>query len=166
MVLEDGTHREEWRFGFTSSSFTEWIGHEITVTGLDPAYRHVLRAVEITEDGQYSTLSVNTYADEGVALTANMSVLMSTPKAQVRAHHHETGEHLATAHLDAPLHEGQLIGVGNVRHIVQAVRYPYRDPDDPEQSEDYQHVTLRPAGDTPAPVASLGVATGIPGLMM
>jgi hypothetical protein len=151
--------------GFQPTTFSEWIGHQVQVTSLDPVHRHVLRAVENAADGTTSTLTINTYpdADAAPSLTADMSVIMGTPKAQIRAHDAD-GEHLTTAHLDAPLHEGQSVTVHNQPHVVQEIRYPYRDPDDPEQTEDYQHVTLR-AVDALPPVVSLGMAGGMLGLL-
>jgi hypothetical protein len=154
---DDGTFVEEQRYGFTPTSFTEWIGHEVIVSSLDPALRHVLRAVENNENGSVSTLTIQTYSEADVNLSANLSVYPHTPKAQVRAHLHDTGEHLVTAHLDAPLHEGQTVDIGGAVHTVQDIRYPYRDPADAETVEDYQHVTLRLTGET-APVESLGLA--------
>jgi hypothetical protein len=148
---------------FAPTSFTEWIGHEVTVSSLDPAMRHVLRAVENAEDGSVSTLTVQTYSDADVNLTANLSIRPGTPKAQVRAHN-EIGGHLVTAHLDAPLHEGQTVDLNGSIQVVREITYPYRDPADPESTEDYQRVTLQPTGEQ-AMVQSLGPAAGILGLL-
>lgn len=148
--------------GFQPTTFGEWIGHQVQITGLDQAHRHVLTAVDNSPDGRVSTLTVcTTNGDEaGPDLTANMSVIMGTPKAQVRAHD-DAGAHLTTAHLDAPLSEGQTVTIDGVPHTVRAVRYPYRDPADAETVEDYQHVTVQPIPATEI-VQDLGFV-GIPG---
>lgn len=151
--------------GFQPTSFTEWIGHEVIVTGLDQAQRHVLRAVENTEDGSTSMLTINTYSHEVPNLTANLSIRPDTPKAQVRAHHHDTGEHLTTALLDSPLPEGMDVDINGVRHCVASIRWPYRDPEDPEDTEDYQHVTVLPVDDVPFDVQSLGLAGAVLGML-
>lgn len=151
--------------GFQPTSFGEWIGHEVEVTGIDRAKRAVLTRVENTEDGQYSTLTLNLYDHDVPNLTANLSVRPDTPKAQVRAHHHETGEHLTTALLDAPVHDGADVDINGARHRVTAVKWPYRDPEDPEDTEDYQHVTVTPTDAIPATVHDLGPAAGILGML-
>lgn len=147
---------------FRPDSFAEWIGHEIQVTSLDPAYRHVLRAVEGTEDGSASTLTVHSYSDVDANLTANMSVLPGTPKAQVRAH--VDGAHVATAFLDAPLQPGQQVLVNDQLHQVVDVAHPARNDDGTTDGEDHQHVELRPT-DEPVAVVDLGLAAGIMGML-
>lgn len=149
----------------TSTSFTEWLGHAVEVTGLDPAYRHVLVGVDNRADGWVSTLTVQTTAEgeRGVDLSADLSVIVGTPKAQVRAHD-EAGTHLTTAWLDAPLSPGQPVTVAGAKFVVGDVTYPYRDESHPEQSEDYQHVVLRPVAELPD-VTSLG-AVGAPAAML
>jgi hypothetical protein len=149
--------------GFQPSSFSEWIGHEVVVTSLDPGLRHVLRAVETTEDGAISTLTIQTYSDSDVNLSANLSIRPDTPKAQVRAHT-EDGEHLVTSHLDAPLQLGQTVDISGAFYVVRDASWPYRDPEHPESTEDYQHVTLQPVEGMPD-VQSLGMAHGILGLL-
>lgn len=147
---------------FQPDSFAEWIGHEIQATGLDPAYRHVLRSVEGTEDGSASTLTVHTYSDVDANLTANMSVLPATPKAQVRAH--VDGEHVATAMLDAPLQPGQQVLVNDQLHQVVDTGYPARNDDGSTTGEDHQHVELRPI-DEPTAVVDLGPAGALLGML-
>ena len=147
---------------FEPTSFAEWIGHEIQVTGLDPAYRHVLRAVEGSEDGSWSLLTVHTYSDVDANLTANMSVLPGTPKAQVRAH--VDGEHVATAMLDAPLQPGQQVLVNDQLHQVVDVSHPARNDDGTTTGEDHQHVELQPT-DEPVGVVDLGPAGAILGML-
>lgn len=147
---------------FEPTSFAEWIGHEIQVTGLDPAYRHVLRAVEGSEDGSTSRLTVHTYSDVDANLTANLSVLPGTPKAQVRAY--VDGEHVVTAMLDAPLQPGQQVLVNDQLHVVAETGYPARNDDGTTDGEDHQHVELRPTDD-PVAVVDLGPAGAILGLL-
>src|SRR5207302_4039881 len=127
--------------GIQADSFTEWIGHQVEITGLDGAYRHVLTAVENSEDGTWSRLTVQSGRDEGPELVANMSVIMGTPKAKVRAVHHETGDELVVTQLDAPLQPGQPVTIGGQPHIVVDVAHPDRDPDTGTAPvEDVQHV--------------------------
>ena len=147
---------------FQPTSFTEWIGHLIDVTGLDPAYNHVLKAVENTEDGTTSTLTVNTYRDDSPDLAANMSVRWDTPTAEIRAH--LDGEHLATGRLDVPLQPGQTIRLGDQLYNVTDAHHPARQDDGTTIGDDYQHVELVPIPDQPL-VRDLGVAGGILGLL-
>lgn len=147
---------------FQPDSFAEWIGHEVQITGLDPAYRHVLRAVEGTEDGSSSTLTVHTYSDVDANLTANLSVLPSTPKAQVRAH--VDGEHVVTAWLDAPLQPGQQVLVNDQLHQVVDTSHPARNDDGTTTGEDHQHADLRPT-DEPTAVVDLGPAGALLGML-
>lgn len=143
--------------GFEPTSFSEWIGHRVDITGLNPIYNHVLRSVQNASDGTWSMLTVMTYSDDGINLTPNLSVYPGTPKAQVRVHDVD-GQHVVTAFLDAPLHEGAQVQVDNELHTIEAVKFPFRDPEDPEVEEDYQHVTARATPDAPA-ISSLGLPT-------
>ncbi|MFD2421655.1 hypothetical protein [Amycolatopsis pigmentata] len=148
--------------GIQPDSFQEWIGHEVEITGLDRAYRHVLKAVENSEDGTWSRLTVATGRDEGPELVANLSVIMGTPKAKVRAVHHETGDELVTTTLDAPLQPGQPVTIGGESHIVVDVAHPNRDETGsvPDQGlDDVQHVKVAPV-DLPPEVLSLGAIPG------
>lgn len=147
---------------FEPTSFAEWIGHEVQVTGLDPAHRHVLRNVEGSEDGSWSCLTVHTYSDVDANLTANMSVLPGTPKAQVRAH--VDGQLVVTAHLDAPLQPGQQVLVNDQLHVVADTSHPARLDDGTTDGEDHQHVDLVPS-DEPAAVLDLGPAGAILGML-
>ena len=153
------------RGGFTNTTFTEWLGHEIQVTGLDPACRQVLTAVENHEDGQHSTLTVQVGREEGPELVANLSVIMGTPKAKVRAVHHETGDEMVTTMLDAPLQPGQPVTIGGKPHMVVDVAHPNRNPETGTATvEDVQHATVQPV-DVPAEVFSLGaIPDGLAGI--
>ena len=152
--------------GFQPTTFTEWIGHEVQVTGLDTAFRQVLTHVENHEDGQHSTLTVQVGRDEGPELVANMSVIMGTPKAKVRAVHHESGDELVTTQLDAPLQPGQPVTIDGQPHIVVDVVHPNRDPETGTtgDAEDIQHVKVQPV-DVPPEVFSLGaIPDGLAGI--
>lgn len=147
---------------FQPTSFSEFIGRLVQVTGLDPAYQHVLRAVENTEDGTTSTLTIHTHSDVNADLSADMSVRWDTPTAEVRAH--VDGEHLTTARLEAPLQPGQTIRVGEQIYNVTDVSHPNRRDDGTTDGEDYQHAELQPLAEQP-PVRDLGPAGAILGML-
>jgi hypothetical protein len=145
------------RGAFTPETFAEWVGHEVVVTSLDPAYRHTLVHVENSPDGMQSLLTVHTYSDPGVDLTADLSIRVGTPKAQVRAYYADAPDVLVTtAWLDAHLTEGQVVTVNGAKHTVQSITWPYRDPEHPENTEDYQRVVLQATPDAPV-VQALGL---------
>lgn len=138
---------------FSPDTFREWIGHEVEVTSLDPGagFRHVLVGVENSEDGTESLLTIQTTRNPGTDLTADLSIRVGTPKAQIRAYQADHPDDLVTtAWLDAPLAMGQLVTINGARHTVHEITYPYRDPEHPEATEDYQRVVLQAAPDTPA----------------
>lgn len=147
---------------FQPTSFTEWIGHLVDVTGLDPALNHVLKAVENTEDGSSSTLTLSTYSDAGPDLAASMSVRIGTPTVDVRAH--VDGQQVAGARLEAPLRIGQAVRVADQAYTVQAVSHPNRQADGTTTGdEDYQRADLQKLDEAPlvvdlGPAAALGVA--------
>lgn len=148
---------------FQPTSFTEWIGHLVDVTGLDPALHHVLKAVENTEDGTSSTLTLHTYSDNGPDLAANMSVRIGTPTAAVRAF--VDGQQLAAAQLEAPLQIGQPIRIGEQHYAVTATSHPNRQADGTTLGdEDYQRADLAVLAETPL-VQDLGPAGAVAGLL-
>lgn len=140
---------------FLPTSFTEWIGHLVDITGLDPSMHHVLRAVENTADGTSSTLTISTYSDAGPDLAAAMSVRVGTPTCPVQAY--VGGTLIASAQMEAPLHPGQLVRVGTKNYSVTAVSYPNRQPDGTTTGDDYQHADLAESTASPL-VADLGAA--------
>lgn len=140
---------------FLPTSFTEWIGRRVEVTGLDPALHHVLTAVENTEDGTTSTLTIQSHAETGPDITADLSVRWDTPTSEVRAH--VDGEHLVTARLDAPLQPGQTVRAGEQLYTVADVSHPARQDDGTTDGPDYQHVELTPI-EGPPPVRDLGTS--------
>lgn len=145
--------------GFQPTSFTEWIGHLVDVTGLDPALHHVLTAVENTEDGTGSTLTLATYSDAGPDLAASMSVRIGTPTVDVRAH--VDGQQVAGARLEAPLRIGQAVRVADQAYTVQAVSHPNRQADGTTTGdEDYQRADLQKLDEAPL-VVDLGPAAGL-----
>ncbi|GAA1030780.1 MULTISPECIES: hypothetical protein [Amycolatopsis] len=141
---------------FQASSFTEWIGHLVDVTGLDPALHHVLKAVENTEDGTASTLTIVTIRDDGPDLAAAMSVRVGTPTCPVRAF--VAGTQVSAAQMEAPLQVGAPVRVGDQHYTVQAVSYPARQPDGTTTGDDYQRADLVAADGTPFDVRTLGGA--------
>jgi hypothetical protein len=153
------------RGGFDETTFTEWIGHQIQVTGLDPSCRQVLTVVENTEDGKHSTLTVQIGREEGPELAANLSVIMGTPKAKVHAVHHDSGDHITDALLDAPLQPGQPVLVNGQPHLVVDTSWPAREETCAAgENEDRQHVTLQRV-DVPPEVFSLGaIPQGLAGI--
>jgi hypothetical protein len=140
---------------FNPTSFTEWIGRQIDVTGLDPALHHVLVGVENSEDGTTSTLRVQTHSEVDADLTANMSVRWETPTADVRGY---VGDQLlVTARMDAPLQEGQTVRVGDKLYVVASVSYPARHEDGTVVGQDYQRAELVET-EVPATVRDAGVS--------
>lgn len=164
VTLHSMINPETGRGYFRPTSFTEWIGHEVVVTSLDPGLRHVLAAVENREDGATSTLTVHTFSDVDANLSADLSVRPGTPRCQVRAHLADNGQHLLTTHLDAPLQPGQQVLVNNEPHQVADTSWPARDEHGTTDGEDYQHVTLTAVPEQPL-VQSLGIAAGIIGML-
>lgn len=140
---------------FQPTSHSEWIGHLVDVTGLDPSMHHVLRAVENSADGTSSTLTVSTYSDAGPDLDAVVSVRVGTPLASVQAF--VNGTKIATAQLEAPLQIGQPVRVAGQMYTVQAVSYPARQPDGTTIGDDYQRADLTAAA-APALVTDRGPA--------
>jgi hypothetical protein len=140
---------------FQPTSFTEYIGRRVEITGLDAALHHVLKAVENTEDGTVSTLTVHTHSEVDADLTANMSVRWDTPTAEVRGYVDD--ELLVTARMDAPVQEGQTVRVGEKLYNVTATSNPARQPDGTTAGPDYQRADLVET-DAPTSVADLGVS--------
>lgn len=140
---------------FQPTSFTEHIGRRVDVTGLDPALHHVLVGVENTEDGYTSTLKIQTHAETGPELGANLSVRWDTPTVEVRAH--VDGEQITVGRLDAPLQPGQTVRVGEQLYNVTDVSHPARQDDGTTDGPDYQRADLTPI-EGPPPVRDLGVS--------
>jgi len=129
--------------GFKPTTFSEWVGHEVQITGLDSGYRHVLRQVQVPDSSQ-AVLTINTYPeDQGqrTNLTPSLSVIPTTPRAQARLYN-ENNTHLVTVFLDAPLKDLSEVLIDNKLYQITKVAYPYRDTDHPESTEDYQLVTV------------------------
>jgi len=143
---------------FNKTSFREFIGHSVLVKGLDPAYEHLLVAVDPTADGMQCVLTIQTREPGNPNLTADLSIRVATPKAQVRAYSSDNPDTLlTTAYLDAPLQLGQLCTVNGDYYTVASITYPYRDPEHPESTEDYQQVTLN-RSEQPPVVQGLNLA--------
>lgn len=143
--------------GFKPTTFSEWVGHAVQITGLDSGYRHILRSVQVPDSSQV-ILTINTYPEDQADtkhLTPSLSVTPGTPRAQVRVYTEE-GTHLVTAHLDAPLRDLSQIRVDNVLYQITGITYPYRDQDNPENTEDYQLVTAHPVPESDV-VTDLGI---------
>lgn len=142
---------------FQPTSFTEHIGRRVEVTGLDPALHHVLVAVENTEDGTVSTLTIQTHNDAEHApdLAANLSVRWDTPTAEVRAYVGD--EQVAIARMEAPLQPGQTVRLGEQLFNVAEVSHPSRLDDGTTTGADYQRADLMPILGAP-PVQDLGAS--------
>lgn len=148
---------------FQPSSFTEWIGHYVDVTSLDPSHQHILRAVENSEDGTYSLLTLHTVRDQGPDLAAAMSVRVGTPTVFVVAHC--DGQPIASTHMEAPLQPGQPVRVGNQTYTVRDVCYPNRRDDGTTEGDDYQLANIVATDAPEHAVSSLGAAGALGALL-
>lgn len=135
--------------GFQKTTFSEWVGYAVTITGLDPGYRHILRQVQVPDSSQ-AILTINTYPedqDQRTNLTPSLGVIPTTPRAQVRLYT-EDDKHLLTAFLDAPLKDLTEVLIDSYLYKITSTSYPYRDPNHPENIEDYQRVVVTPLKDS------------------
>lgn len=102
-------------------------GTAVMLPGLDPAYDHTVRGVEISSDRHTVTLTVDTDRPPLMDLARHLSVLAG-PKASVRAVHADSGAVLAELPLDAPLQPGQPVWINGALHVVVSVEHPNRGP--------------------------------------
>lgn len=113
--------------GFNDEAWAYLPGQSVTVPGLDPAYIHTVRAVEISSDRKTVTLTVETERPALLELARHLSTLTDhRAKATIRAVHHETGETLAEGRFDAFLTAGQTVHINGEPHTVTAVDHPNR----------------------------------------
>lgn len=133
--------------GFNESAWDYMMGQAVTVPGLDPAYVHTVRAIEISANRKTVTLTVDTDRPALLELARHLSTFTdSRAKAAVRAVHHETGAVLAEGrYFDAFLQPGQSVHVNGEPHVVVG------DPEHPNRTEygtaegvDVQVVRLMP----------------------
>lgn len=147
---------------FQPSSFQEWVGQHVQVAGLDPAYHHTLRAVEIVAGprmvlnhgtgtfveqvvpGGAAVLTVHTEAPFVPDHASYVQIINGLPQARVRIVRADTGEELVRGKYPAPLGEGQVLQVGGDEYQVSAVNWPNRHPEHGSAGdlEDYQLATV------------------------
>lgn len=100
-------------------------GTAVMLPGLDPAYDHTVREVEISADRNTVTLTVDTARPPLMDLARHLSV-RAGPKAAVRAVHADSGVVLAEGAFDAPLQPGQPVWINGAPHEVVSVEHPDR----------------------------------------
>lgn len=147
--------------GFNTEAWDYLIGQARNFPGLDPAFEHTVRNVEISSDRKTVTLTVDTDRPAMLELARHMSTLTdSRAKAAVRAVHHESGETLAEGrYFDAFLQPGQSVHVNGVPHVVVG------EPEHPNRNEygiatevDVQLVRLMPTPVEPVQTVPSGGA--------
>lgn len=155
---------------FQPSSFHEWVGQHVQVAGLDPAYHHTLRSVEIVPGprmvlnhgtgtfveqvvpGGAAVLTVHTEAPFVPDHASFVQAITHLPQARVRIVDADSGEELVRGRYPAPLATAQTIAVGDREYMVTAVEWPNRDPETGSAgtAEDYQVATVRSMPAAPA----------------
>jgi hypothetical protein len=117
----------------------------VHVPGLDPAFEHTLRTVEISADRKTVTLVVDTDRPPMTDLARHLSTRPG-PKAMVRTVHADTGETLTEGAYDALLQPGERVWINGMPHTVSEVDHPNRHPDHGTVAEgpDWQVATLQP----------------------
>lgn len=159
---------------FRQDSFSDWLGKAVLVAGLDPAYQHTLRQVEILDGpvmvmdrelgvyveqvlpGGAARFTVHTEAVFVPDAATSVQVVTGFPEARVQIRHAETGEVLhERGRYPAPHSIGQMVRVGEQHFHVVDVEWPNRDPETGTSNgaEDYQVVHVREVPADP-PVAA------------
>lgn len=141
--------------GFNEEAWIGLPGRLVLVPGLDSAFEHTLRAVDISADRKTVTLTVETARPALLDLARHLSTL-GGPKAMVRAVT-AAGEVLVQGAYDAPLQDGQQVWINGVTHVVTAVDHPNRHPVHGTVAEglDWQVATVEPVPQ-PDPVTPAG----------
>lgn len=131
--------------GFNAEAWVGMSGNRVHVPGLDPAFHHILRSVEISPDRKTVTLVVDTERPPMLELARHLSTL-DGPKAMVRTIHADTGETLTEGALDAFLQPGQPVSIGGAPHTVTTVDHPNRHTDHGtvDGGIDWQIATVQP----------------------
>lgn len=132
--------------GFNAEAWVGMADSAVMVPGLDPAYMHTVREVEISSDRKTVTLTLDTDRPIQLDLARHLSIICTTPKAWIRAMHSGTGETLAEGGFDAFLQQGQNVWVAGAPYAVAAVEHPNRHPEHGTvvDERDWQVATLRP----------------------
>lgn len=116
--------------GFNTEAWDYMQGTAVHVPGLDPAYVHTVRGIEISADRKTVSLTVDTDRPAMLELARHLSTLTDhSAKAAVQAVHYETGETLTEGRYDAFLQPGQPVCVNGVPHVVQDIDHPNRHPE-------------------------------------
>lgn len=142
--------------GFNPDAWQMLPGMHCQAPGLDPAFTHTVRSVEIAADRNTVAVTVDTERADQLDLARHLSV-WAGPHARVQARHHDTGDVLAEGGFNAPLQEGQPVWVNGDPHVVVSVEHPNRDPDSgttPPGSVDIQVARLQPLP-PPEPITPL-----------
>lgn len=113
--------------GFNIEAWDYLLGVPVNGPGLDPAYVHTVRNVEISSDRKTIALTVETDRPGLLELARHLSTLTDHRiKAPVKAVHHETGVVLAEGRYDAWLQPGQQVYINGEPHVVQDIEHPNR----------------------------------------
>ncbi|MFC0438775.1 hypothetical protein [Kutzneria buriramensis] len=136
---------------FLPTSFSEHIGRQVRVQGLDHRYEHTLTGVQVADDGARATLTIQTRPPHRIEVQHYLAVLNDAPHANIRVVHADTGEQLAEARLHAPLAVGAEVLVAGDPHTVVEAGWPSRDPDTGASTADVdqQLVLVRPVLELP-----------------
>lgn len=116
--------------GFNAEAWDYMVGQAVHAPGLDPAFDHVVRGIDIAADRKSLTYTVDTYRPPLLELARHLSTLTDNrAKAAVQVVHHETGETLAEGRYDAFLQPGQMVCINGAPHVVADVEHPNRHPE-------------------------------------
>lgn len=144
--------------GFNPESWDHVIGENVNAPGLDAAFVHTVRSVDISPDRKTLTYTVDTYRPPMLELARHLSTYTDhRAKANIQAVHHESGDELAAGLYDAFLQEGQQVYVQGVPHVVQAIDHPNRNEHGTcEDKPDLQVAKLMPTPVEPIQAVSGG----------
>lgn len=141
--------------GFNDAAWAGIPGTVVQLPGLDPAFRHIATAVDISVDRKTVTLSVDTDRHPMLELARHLSMLPG-PKARVRTVHADTGDTLTDGAYDAFLQHGQEVWINGEPFTVTTVDHPNRHPDHgTADGVDIQIAVVTPQP-APEPVTTVG----------
>lgn len=131
--------------GFNEEAWDYLIGQGVHVPGLDMAYEHVLKAVDISADRKTVGLRVETSRPRFHDLARHLSTYTDVrAKAAVRAVHHETGQVLQEGHYDRFLTEDMQVCIDRDLYTVRRVEHPNRNEYGHADDVDVQVAHLAP----------------------
>lgn len=140
--------------GFNAEAWDHLVGQGVTVPGLDPHYQHVLRAVDISEDRNTISLTVDTDRPRFHDLARHLSTHTDVrAKAAVRAVHHHTDDTLEDGYYDRFLTAGDQVCIDRDLYRVHSVDHPNRNDNGIAEGVDVQVARL-----VPVPVDPIGPA--------